>query len=65
MARQEAGPRERWPKMLKGKLENNSRKLRDLVGKLHSDSLKKVQLILSQDKKKKGDEVADDEMMMR
>jgi hypothetical protein len=30
MARQEAGPHERWPKMLKGELENNSRKLWDL-----------------------------------
>jgi hypothetical protein len=26
MARREAGPHERWPKMLKGELENNSRK---------------------------------------
>jgi hypothetical protein len=34
MARQEAGPHERWPKMLKGELENNSRKPWDLVGKL-------------------------------
>jgi hypothetical protein len=33
MARREAGPRERWPKMLKGELENNSRKPRDLVEK--------------------------------
>jgi hypothetical protein len=34
IARQEAGPCEKWPKMLKGELENNSRKPRDLVGKL-------------------------------
>jgi hypothetical protein len=25
MARRKAGPHERWPKMLKGELENNSR----------------------------------------
>jgi hypothetical protein len=30
MARQEAGPYETLPKMLKGELENNSRKPRDL-----------------------------------
>jgi hypothetical protein len=29
IARQEAGPRERRPKMLKGKLDNNSKKPRD------------------------------------
>jgi hypothetical protein len=34
MARQEAGPRERRPKVLKGELENNSRKPGDLVRKL-------------------------------
>jgi hypothetical protein len=34
MARQEAGPHERQPKMLKRELENNSRNARDLVGKL-------------------------------
>jgi hypothetical protein len=34
MARQEAGLRERWPKTLKRELENNTRKLRDLVEKL-------------------------------
>ncbi len=34
MARQEAVPCERWPKMLKGELENNSREPNDLVGKL-------------------------------
>jgi hypothetical protein len=33
MARREAGRREREPKMLKGELENNFRKPRDLVGK--------------------------------
>jgi hypothetical protein len=32
--RQERGPLSRRPKMLKGELENNSRKPRDLVGKL-------------------------------
>jgi hypothetical protein len=31
MAKQEAGSFERWPKTLKGELENNSRKPRDLV----------------------------------
>jgi hypothetical protein len=31
MARKEAGPCKRWPKMLKGELENNSRKPRHLV----------------------------------
>jgi hypothetical protein len=34
MARREAGPHERWPKALKGELENNSRKPRDLIGKM-------------------------------
>jgi hypothetical protein len=34
IARREAGPCERWPKMLKRELENNSRKPRDLFGKL-------------------------------
>jgi hypothetical protein len=34
MVRQEAGPRERRSKTLKGELENNSRNLRDLTGKL-------------------------------
>jgi hypothetical protein len=33
MARQEAGPCERWPKTLTEELENNSRKPRDLVRK--------------------------------
>jgi hypothetical protein len=33
MARQEAGPCDRSPKVLKGELENNSRNLRDLVKK--------------------------------
>jgi hypothetical protein len=32
--------------MLKGELENNSRKPRDLVGRLHSDSLKRFNLLL-------------------
>jgi hypothetical protein len=34
LARRKAVPRERWPKRLKGELENNSRKPSDLVGKL-------------------------------
>ncbi len=34
MAKQEAGPHERWPRMLKGDMENNSTKPRDLVAKL-------------------------------
>jgi hypothetical protein len=34
MARREAGSRERWPKTLKGEMENNSRKPRDLAEKL-------------------------------
>jgi hypothetical protein len=34
MASREAGPYEMRPKALKGVLENNSRKPRDLVGKL-------------------------------
>jgi hypothetical protein len=59
MARREAGPYERQPKMLKGESENKSRKPRELVGKWHSDSLKKVQLTLFQGKKKEGDEVSD------
>jgi hypothetical protein len=37
MARLEAGPHERWPKALKGDLENNSRETRDLVRKLYID----------------------------
>jgi hypothetical protein len=31
MAGNEVGPCERWPKILKGELKNNSRKPRDLV----------------------------------
>jgi hypothetical protein len=57
MVRQEAGPHEKQPKTLKRELENNSRKLRDLVRKL----AKKNQPTLSLDKKKKGD--VDDVMM--
>jgi hypothetical protein len=34
IARQEARPDEWQPKTLKGELENNSRKPRDLVGKM-------------------------------
>jgi hypothetical protein len=44
MASQEAGPHERQPKMLKGELESNTRKPRDLVKKSFSESLKKGQL---------------------
>jgi hypothetical protein len=48
--RQEAEPHERWPKMLKGELENNPRKPRELVLVLvlenwHSDCLKKGSLV--------------------
>jgi hypothetical protein len=46
MARREAGPHARWAKMLKGKLENNSKKLRDLTKNRYS-SLKMGQLTLS------------------
>jgi hypothetical protein len=61
MARWETGPCERWPKMLKGELENNFRKPGTMLENWHSDKLTKVQLTLSQGKKKKGDKVADDE----
>jgi hypothetical protein len=49
--------------MLKGELENNSRNLRDLVSKKnwHSGSHKKIQPTLSWGKKKKGDEVDDED----
>jgi hypothetical protein len=60
MARQEVRPGERRPKMLKGELENNSTKPRDLTENRHSDGLKKGQLTFSQGKMKKGDDVADD-----
>ncbi len=46
--------------MLKRDLENNSRKPGIQSENLHSDSLKKVQLTLSQGKTEKGD-VADDD----
>jgi hypothetical protein len=61
MARWEAGPCERWSKTPKRELENNSRKPRDLAENLHSNSLQNVQLTLSQGKKEKENEVADDE----
>jgi hypothetical protein len=51
VARQETGSHERWPKVLKGELENNIRKPMDLVRKLAQWQPKKVQLILSQGKK--------------
>ncbi len=57
MARLEAGPCERQPKTLRGELENNFRKPKDM----HNGSLKKGQLTLSQGKMKKGDDVADDD----
>jgi hypothetical protein len=47
--------------MLKGRVGNNSRKPRDLPENMHSDSLKKGQLTLSQGEMKKGDDVADDD----
>jgi hypothetical protein len=59
-ANREAGPCKRWSKSLKGEVENNSRKPRDLVGNWH-DKTKKVQLTLAQGKIKKGDAVAEDE----
>jgi hypothetical protein len=52
MAKWEAGPHERRPKMLKGELENNFRKPRDKVKNKHSDSQKKGQLTLSRAKMK-------------
>ncbi len=45
---------------LKGELENNCRKQRDLVRNRHSDSLNKGQLTLSHGKMTKGDDVAYD-----
>jgi hypothetical protein len=33
MTRREAGPHQRWPNTLRGEMENNSRKPRDLVKK--------------------------------
>jgi hypothetical protein len=47
MARREAGPRKRWPKTLKGELENNSTKPRDQVENQHSDSLKRLTFFFS------------------
>jgi hypothetical protein len=40
-------------------LENNSKIQQTLLENCHSDSLEKVKRILSQGKKKKGDEVDD------
>ncbi len=53
--------------MLKGELENNSRKLRDLqyLENWLSDSLKKVQPTLSQGKKKKVANDEDDQVAFR
>jgi hypothetical protein len=61
MARREAEPHQRQPKILKVEFENNSRKLRDLTENRHSNSLKRGQRSLCQGKVKKGDDVADDE----
>jgi hypothetical protein len=44
MARQEARPRGRQPKEIKGELENNFRKPRDKVKNRNTESLKKGQL---------------------
>jgi hypothetical protein len=46
MARQEAEPLERQPKTLKGEMENNSRRPKDLVRKLAGRQPKKFQLTL-------------------
>jgi hypothetical protein len=47
--------------VLKGELENNSRKPRDLTKNRHSGSLKKSQLTSSQVMLKKGDDVTGDD----
>ncbi len=59
MARCKAGPREKWPKTLKGELETTLESQGTFSEILHGDSPKKVQLTLSQGKKKR-DEVSDD-----
>jgi hypothetical protein len=41
MARREAGPHERWARMLTRELENNTRKPKDLVKKWHIENLKR------------------------
>ncbi len=51
--------------MLKGELENNSRKPWGITENNHSDSLIKTQLTLVQGKMKMGDDVADDNNAMR
>ncbi len=51
--------------MLKGELEKNCRKPRGLVKNRHSASLKKGELILFQGEMEKGDDVADDDDVMR
>jgi flagellar biosynthesis chaperone FliJ len=61
MARREAEPHQRQPKMLKRELENISRKLRDLTENRHRNSLRKSQLTLCQGMVKKGDDIADDD----
>jgi hypothetical protein len=60
MVRQEAGPRERWPKTLKGELENSSRPGWK-SGIVTLCIVKKVQLTLSRGTKKKEDEVEDED----
>jgi hypothetical protein len=45
MARREAGRYERWPKTIKGELEKNLRKPRDLKENKNRDSLKRVNLL--------------------
>jgi hypothetical protein len=44
--RREAGPQKRRPRTLKGELENNSRKPRDVVRNWHSDSLSEIDSFL-------------------
>jgi hypothetical protein len=54
MAKRKAGPCERQPKKLGGKLENNSREPRDLTKARQSDSLTSL-LTRSHGNMKKGD----------
>ncbi len=46
-------------------MENNSRKPKDLFKTRHSDRLRKGQLIISQGKMNKGDDVAEDDDVVR
>jgi hypothetical protein len=61
MARQEAGPRQKWPTTLKRELEKTLDGQGTSLENWHSDSLKKVKHTLSQGKVKQGDEVADED----